>query len=76
MLFLDFFHDALFTRDILRKFLNIVGNDLVLEFYYKRRKISSRKGLTRLESEEDIKEMIRVGDGLLLMQIYVIDQLH
>ncbi|KAL2517133.1 hypothetical protein Adt_13380 [Abeliophyllum distichum] len=58
VLFFDFLYPAWFTRDNLTLFLRSLGMDVLLDFYYRRPRITLGQELRRLESEDDVRQML------------------
>ncbi|KAL2513128.1 hypothetical protein Adt_18728 [Abeliophyllum distichum] len=72
VLYLNFLHPAWFTKDNLEMFLQSLGTNISLEFYYRRSKMSLGMGLSRLESEDDVRLMQRGRDKSKVVEVYIV----
>ncbi|KAL2498647.1 hypothetical protein Adt_24197 [Abeliophyllum distichum] len=72
VMFVDFVLPRHFTRGMLNKFCDACGCGGEMTFYYKKRGLSLGKGLVRLKSEADVREMLRDRNGQRDVQIYVV----
>ncbi|KAL2533854.1 hypothetical protein Adt_07205 [Abeliophyllum distichum] len=72
VLFFDFFYPEWFTRDNLTLFLWSLDMDVLLDFYYRRPRMSLGQGLRRLESEDNVRYMfIDIGGGRVV-EVYIV----
>ncbi|KAL2498773.1 RNA-binding domain superfamily [Abeliophyllum distichum] len=72
VMFVDFVLPQHFTRGMLNKFCDAYGSRGEMTFYYKKWGLSLGKGLVRLKSEADVREMLRDRNGQRVVQIYVV----